>query len=83
MLDKNSVQFLGETIYETLLKENTQAGYEKVNNLGSAYISMQGSYPVLKDNLPVDENLSPISTYTVTLTNGVNGTASKDDETAL
>ena len=81
--DKNSVQFLGETIYEILLKENTEAGYEKVNNLGSAYISMQGSYPVLIDNLPVDENLSPISTYKVTLTNGANGTASKDAETLV
>ncbi len=76
--ETNDVVYNGD-----VLLANTQAGYEKVNKLGSAYISMQGSYPVLIDNLPVDENLSPISTYKVTLTNGANGTASKDAETLV
>ena len=47
------------------------------------WISLQNNYPVLRNNLPTNSNGTPVTYHIVTLENGENGTAYKDEETLV
>lgn len=68
--------------YNTL-EANTTAGFEKLPDgfSDTIWASLEGGYPILKNNLPTEANGTPITYHTVTLDNGENGTAYKDTVT--